>query len=330
MKLYIWGTGRLVGKVLGKYIKEEQVSGFIDNNVNIVNFMGKKVISPQQLKNEKYDVIIVCNMYSKSIYQQSIQLGIDVNKMIFLYANISKVDMNKDYKFVESILGEEYKKIIRNRYHMVRNLELQEKLCFEDMYSKDGDYSEVDWVRIKNFELIVKEIRKRNIAGSVAELGVFKGDFAKYINYAFPKDKFYLFDTFEGFDVKEAVKEKQKGNCTEAFIQSYKNAEIEEVINKMTSLDRIIVKQGKFPQSLNGLEDEFKFVSIDLDFEDSIYSGIEYFYPRLVNGGYIFIHDYNSYLRGVEKAIERYEKKYGWLCKVPICDASGTIVITKV
>ena len=48
-----------------------------------------------------------------------------------------------------------------------------------------GGYQESDYVRIKCFELAVKEIRKRNVRGSVAEVGVFRGEFAQYINHAF-------------------------------------------------------------------------------------------------------------------------------------------------
>ena len=94
--------------------------------------------------------------------------------------------------------------------------------------------------------------------------------------------------------------------------------------------DKCIIKQGYFPESLDGLEDEFCFVSIDVDLEDSIYNGLKYFYPRMSAGGYIFIHDYNSYLRGVKKAVKRYEKDTNTLLKkVPITDYDGSLVIVK-
>ena len=71
-------------------------------------------------------------------------------------------------------------------------------------------------------------------------------------------------------------------------------------------------------------------MSVDLDFESSIYEWLAYFYPRLESGGYIFVHDYNSDLRGVERAVDRFEcEKQVSLCKVPLCDANGTLVITK-
>lgn len=46
MILYIWGTGRLVGHVLGSRIKMSDVAGFIDNNANKTEYMGKPVYRP--------------------------------------------------------------------------------------------------------------------------------------------------------------------------------------------------------------------------------------------------------------------------------------------
>jgi len=185
-------------------------------------------------------------------------------------------------------------------------------------------------VRIVCFELAVKELRKRRIPGDVAEVGVFRGEFAQFINYAFPDRKCYLFDTFDGFDAGEALKELQSGNCTDAFVEAYKQTNVGMVLEKMRNLDTIVIKQGFFPESLNGLDTTFAFVSLDVDFEDSIYAGLEYFYPRLEKGGYLFIHDYNSDLSGVEKAVDRYENDYNiQLCKMPLCDANGTLAVMK-
>ena len=114
-----------------------------------------------------------------------------------------------------------------------------------------------------------------------------------------------MFDTFDGFDANEILNEMKNGNCTRTFVEAYKNTNIQQVLDRMPHLETLVVKQGYFPDSLQGLEDEFCFVSIDMDFEESIYQGLMYFYPRLVAGGYIFVHDYNSSLRGVEKAVDR-------------------------
>ena len=139
-----------------------------------------------------------------------------------------------------------------------------------------------------------------------------------------------MFDTFDGFGIEESVKEVENGNCTNAFVEAYKQTNIEIVLSKMKYPQNVIIKQGLFPGSLNGLEENFAFVSLDMDFEESIYEGLKYFYPRLLDGGYIFVHDYTSSLRGVEAAVERFENdKKIRMCKVPLCDVNGTLVITK-
>lgn len=333
MKIYIWGTGRLVGKILGGGVKQigiERIEAFIDNNKSKSEYMGKKVFSPEEVVNMEYDAIIVANLFSREIYLQCEQIGIDLEKVIFLYNNCVLKDINKDYDFIESIIGGEFAELVKRRYHVVRGVEASGNLCLNETEFGEGGYLESDYVRIKCFELAVKEMRKRNIPGEVAEVGVFRGEFAQYLNYSFPDRKCYLFDTFDGFDANEALNEIKNGNCTDAFVEAYKQTNTSEVLRKMKYLDNVVMKQGFFPESLDGLDEKFAFVSIDVDFEESIYEGLKYFYPRVSAGGYIFVHDYNSSLMGVEKAVDRYEKELGvYLHKMPLCDANGTLVITK-
>lgn len=327
MQIFIWGTGRLVGKVVGRYINLENVTGFIDNDRSKKEYMGKPVYHPEEMPQREYDAICVANLYAKEIYLQCQNIGISLNKVIFLYNNCGLRDMNKDYQFVESILGKEYTEIVRKRYHVVRGTEAYGDLFLEE---EKGAYYDTDYVRIKSFELAVKEIRKRKIQGAVAEVGVFRGEFAQYINQAFPDSTCYLFDTFEGFNANEALDELRSGNCTNAFVEAYRQTNIGMVLGRMKFLDNIVIKQGFFPESLEGMEDNFIFVSIDVDFENSIYESLKYFYPRLCGGGMIFVHDYNSSLLGVEKAVDRYESELRIrLCKMPLCDANGTLVIAK-
>jgi O-methyltransferase len=149
-----------------------------------------------------------------------------------------------------------------------------------------------NYIRISNFELVVAEIREKNLKGSIAEVGVYTGNFAKYMNQAFPEKKLYLFDTFEGFDAKDVALEKENNFSTGD--QNFSNTSTELVLDKMINKDNCIIKKGYFPESFNGLEDTFCFVSLDPDLYKPIYDGLEYFYPRLEKGGYIFIHDYNN------------------------------------
>ena len=331
-RLLIWGTGRLSGEVIDEYVSLDDVIGFIDNKRRD-EYMGKKCYIPDEIGELEYDAILIANNYTQEILEQCKELdGVDTSKIIGLYQNVRLDDYN-NYDFVESVLGEEYADIIKNRYSLIRGVKAHGDLFLSDSKNQklSSPYLRTDYVRIKTFELVVKEIRKREVDGAVAELGVFKGEFAQLINAAFPERKLFLFDTFEGFDAQEVLNERRTGSLTRAdgFIDAYKETSIDAVLDRMVNLDNIVIKQGLFPESLNGLEERFAFVSLDCDFEESIFSGLEYFYPRLNYGGYIFVHDYSSDLLGVEKAVDRYERLNGNICKVPICDVAGTLVISK-
>jgi O-methyltransferase len=62
---------------------------------------------------------------------------------------------------------------------------------------------------------------------------------------------------------------------------------------------------------------------------DPIYAGLCHFYPKLVCGGYIFIHDFNNDLyKGARKAVEQFceEQKINFF---PLPDSGGSAVICK-
>ena len=55
------------------------------------------------------------------------------------------------------------------------------------------------------------------------------------------------------------------------------------------------MRQGYVPETFAGLEDEqFAFAMIDLDLYEPTVASLEFFYPRLSPGGFLFVHDYNS------------------------------------
>jgi len=189
-------------------------------------------------------------------------------------------------------------------------------------------YKSGDYIRVSSLELVAYEIYKNNIKGSVAELGVFRGDFAQFINIAFPDRKLYLFDTFEGFKEKDMEIEK-KGNYAK-IIEDFSDTTIEQVLDKMKIKKNCIIRKGYFPETAHGVEDTFAFVSIDVDLYEPIYNGLTYFYPRLERGGYIFVHDYNDDIKysGVKEAVKRYCFENS-ITYFPLSDNQGSVIIMK-
>lgn len=184
-----------------------------------------------------------------------------------------------------------------------------------------------DYIRLSTLELLSHEIRTNNVLGNVAELGVFKGKFARYINRFFPDRSFYLFDTFEGFDQRD--KQTEQANNYSSANQDFSATSVQQVLAQMPFPDKCIVKKGYFPESASGLEDTFALVSLDTDLYEPIYNGLNFFYPRLSKGGYILVHDFNNdHYKGVRDAVLKFctENGIGYL---PIPDKAGTVIICK-
>jgi O-methyltransferase len=184
-----------------------------------------------------------------------------------------------------------------------------------------------DYVRHETLGLCFEELKAKQVKGNLAELGVYKGDFSKKINLLFPDRKLYLFDTFQGFDKKDVAKEQSNDYSTGT--QDFSDTSVSLVMGKMKYPENCIVRQGFFPETANGLEDTFCFVSLDADLYDPILSGLGYFYPRLERGGYIFVHDFNNEeYKGAREAVVKFCKDNN-IGYTPIPDIGGSVIITK-
>ncbi len=339
MRVYIWGTGKTASAYLKtNEIKEDDILGFIESKKSKDSFFGKKVYEPQEVAaNDDYDYILVCvtDSYGREIYDTCIECRINIDKLIltdnweWADGSFREICMNGiDIKKVFPLLNEK----IMKRYTREAKYVVTQRNAF-DLTDKEtllaaARFSgyEADYVRYRTFELVANEIKRQQIEGSVAELGVFQGTFSALINAAFPQRKLYLFDTFTSFDPAEAEREVRLGRCNEELVNSFKNTSVERVMEKMPLPDQCIIKKGLFPDTAIGLEHEtYAFVSIDVDFEKSMLEGLRYFYPRINAGGAIFAHDFNSSsLEGVRIAVETFQKETGIrLCKVPLSDRAG-------
>ena len=200
---------------------------------------------------------------------------------------------------------------------------------------KYGRFIRVDTVgtkdrdtRIAVLELMSREIIRYKIDGAAAELGVYQGGFAKQINHFFPDKKLYLFDTFEGFDERDTSFDIKSGLRTRTPSDFSQTSE-ELVLSAMEHPENCIVRKGWFPDTAEGIDDTFCFVSLDADLYQPIIAGLKFFYPRLLHGGVIMIHDFNnSEYGGARKAVKEFcdDNRIGYVC---IHDSCGSAVIVK-
>lgn len=163
--------------------------------------------------------------------------------------------------------------------------------------------------------------------GGVAEVGVFAGDFARYINEYFPADKLYLFDTFEGFQEQDILVEKRNGySC--ASVGDYSLTSVEVVMKKMRYPENVIIRKGYFPDTAYGINETFKFVNLDLDLYLPTLKGLDFFKNRMIREGVILIHDYfNMTFNGVKMAVDKFMNDNPHLSLVPIGDTLSVMIM---
>jgi O-methyltransferase len=203
---------------------------------------------------------------------------------------------------------------------------ISQSLCYLKR-KREIDRNYLDHIRLSSLELAAHEINTANLPGSVAELGVYKGKFSRYINQYFPERNLYLFDTFTGFNAKDVSTETSKGYSSGE--QDFSDTSIQAVLNIMPHPEKCIIKKGYFPETAEGLNETFALVSIDTDLYDPIYNGLCYFFPRMTKGGFIFVHDYNNdEYKGAKKAVRQFCMENN-IHFFPLPDSCGSAIIMK-
>lgn len=175
---------------------------------------------------------------------------------------------------------------------------------------------------------LCKRLNRMEIPGSLAELGVYKGDTAWKLNLFLPHRRLYLFDTFQGFAETDIAEEKAR-SLSRAGAGDFSDTSEEAVISRLPFPDQAVIRKGFFPDTASGLEHEaFALVSLDADLYAPTLAGLEFFYPRLSPGGAIILHDWDSRrFPGAGEAVRDWEQQHGPLPLVPLGDLHGTAVI---
>ncbi len=163
-----------------------------------------------------------------------------------------------------------------------------------------------DKIRLYNFWLQIQRINKEGLKGDFAELGVYKGESARLLHLMDPGRNFHLLDTFEGFTRTDLKPE--TGEAATYSTRSFADTSRDKVLKYIGGdRNKLIIHSGYFPQLTHELENvNYVLVNIDADLYNPTKAGLEYFYPRLVPGGVIFIHDYNYKWEGLMKAVDEF------------------------
>jgi O-methyltransferase len=181
-----------------------------------------------------------------------------------------------------------------------------------------------DYARYASLALAIRRIEEERIPGAFSEVGVYRGATSRFILGCAPGRTLYLFDTFEGFPREDREPENRED-------PRFRDTSSEAVRRALGAGDNVVIRKGRFPGTAAGLEGErFAFVLLDLDVFNPTLAGLEFFYPRLAPGAYLFVHDYNSpeSNQACRRAVTKFmADKPERLVELP--DVWGSVVIRK-
>jgi tetratricopeptide (TPR) repeat protein len=165
-------------------------------------------------------------------------------------------------------------------------------------------------------QMLLNEIKNKQIAGDVVEFGIFEGWWIDFLWNATEnislKRRIYGFDSFEGLsepDPKHDLDFWKKGQYACSLEQVEKNVSV-------ATRPRIKLVKGFFEKSLRGadaaLAEQFCYVRIDCDIYQPALDCLRYLGPRLADGAILVFDDW-PHLRGFgeQRAFEE------WLPEVP-------------
>lgn len=317
VKIYVYGTGCGAGDLVDRALPAERIEAFVEP-AGGGSFLGRPVLSLRDLAGRDFDLLIVTASRSEQIARDCRALGLDEEKILYLKNHLVPADRNRCYGAARELLGDAF----------VERLISSERLIRAPLWTGEerisGPDSDSDYVRLKTLEALCR--RLEGVPGAAAELGVYRGGFARWINLLLPERELFLFDTFSGFDPGESAGE------AAGLVAAHRNTGPERVLSRLPRPERARLRIGLFPETAAGLEGErFALVSLDADLEESTLQGLRWFWPRLSEGGFLLLHDWdNPDLPGVRRALARYEEELGRrLPGVPLCDVCGSLVLAR-
>ena len=275
-KIILYGAAsrgvRSFYNLIDKGFPSEQIL-FCDSNSKLwnTNVCGTKVISIDDLKSLSKDT---CIIVSSSMYYEIIP-------------TLEKLGFTQVYYFNSLLFAEQMYEKYDSKF-----LEILQKI---------GNNRRVD--NEENYTLYSSLKATSSLPGDIAEVGVYKGGTAKLICEVKGEKNLYLFDTFEGLP---------KTNENDLFVKKgwLDDTSVESVKKFLNNYKNVHFLKGVFPQTSEPVTDKkFSFVHLDTDLYQSTFDALTFFWPRMISGGRIISHDYNTTsMPGVKKAFFEFFK----------------------
>ena len=149
----------------------------------------------------------------------------------------------------------------------------------------------------------------RGIKGDTAECGVYEGSSSHLILSTLHDQKkpHHIFDSFEGLSAPQT---EDCVNSNNVFKWKKHDLSVGEeyVRTNLNGFDNFTLHRGWIPDRFNEVDDRrFCFVHIDVDVYQPTLDAVEFFYPRLNQGGILVCDDYGfASCPGAKRAIDQF------------------------
>lgn len=285
-KFIAWGRSKL----LELYIANEgkgRIEFIVDSDPGKHGYLhGIPVLSPSALVGKEHvDVVIfaVSNITIRAILRQLGEAGFQLGRDVSLYSDLFVE------KFREKVEDNLYAIADECNYKMV---------CSFLLSSVIPTHTTVlgNWLFL---ELLADRFFFRSAGvfplGGVAEIGAFYGGNSLLaLQYTTlwdlePEPSFYIMDTFKGFP---SVSEFDPAGSQ---VGDYGiDAPLEYIRSLFSFFPHAYVIAGSVPGAFQKLpgNGKYELVFFDCDLYEPALATFEYFWPRMVDGGYLMIHDY--------------------------------------
>ena len=145
-----------------------------------------------------------------------------------------------------------------------------------------------------------------DMEGELAEVGVYQGGSAKLICEVKRDKDLYLFDTFTG--LPEVSEDDTHFGEKHWYENEFSNTSEEAIKKLLSRYQNVHIMKGIFPESGKAIiEKKFCFVHLDVDLYKSTIESLRFFFPRMVKGGIIMVHDFHS--DGIQKAFKEFKNE---------------------
>jgi O-methyltransferase len=163
-----------------------------------------------------------------------------------------------------------------------------------------------------------------NRAGSLIEIGSYKGGGALHISNSCPERTIYVCDTFEGFGdlamdptLDHLFTRDQFRDTSFEFVKSHWSRKARDV--------RWV--RGYFPESAAETEiANVSFAHVDLDIYDSTVKALKYLQPRLIDRSIVVFDDYLRSVDGVVKAAREFSEAHPEWATFPLFPGQGLML----